>query len=529
MNKTLRQLFEMGSFRTRQVLLSAAIQILVLVFFSITLYTEVSKRANAIVLANMQASAEQFVGSARFALISAIEADRIEFLDSAMTIPDVTGSILLSSDGEPILGAGDFEADILVFNRGPLRAGHGGVIDESGSWVILLPVYSSDQAQERTAANAEELLGYYGIRASKRLISELMTELWWVFAILFGGFTFLLLLFNLWLARLILRPVDTMIRDIGAIDSDRNIEPIEVRGPRELVEVAVAVNAILSELSKQRQHLESLVEEKTADLQDQREAAEESKRVAESLLSWRSALMALHTHEMLTPVRIIVNALEAGERDLSFSEDKVTAGTVTGRLRTILAQVKRIESIVDQLNASYQLEQGLIRTQLTEGTLGQIAIPLRASYSQEAKRNNNTLRVLAEEGESIVSDLPMIEKIAANLLSNACKFTKNGNIELSLVIRDGALFISCKDDGIGIASDKLDLIFEPLRQVDMSSRRIADGMGLGLFLVKGFAEKLGGTVGVTSELGKGAHFQVVIPIGRSGAETQADRERGALS
>lgn len=110
-------------------------------------------------------------------------------------------------------------------------------------------------------------------------------------------------------------------------------------------------------------------------------------------------------------------------------------------------------------------------------------------------------------------DPDAIERIILNLLSNAIKFTsEGGSIDVSIFEKDSSAYIAVKDNGIGIPSDKLDLIFERFRQVDKSFTRNAEGSGIGLSLVKALVEMHNGSISVKSEYGKGSEFIVVLPI-----------------
>ena len=113
------------------------------------------------------------------------------------------------------------------------------------------------------------------------------------------------------------------------------------------------------------------------------------------------------------------------------------------------------------------------------------------------------------------SDWAQLEKIAGNLLSNAVKFTDaGGQVRLTLAFDASASVLSLvvSDDGIGIAPDRIEGIFDRFVQADASISRKYRGSGLGLSLVKKTAEALGGSVSVESALGRGSVFTVSIPV-----------------
>jgi signal transduction histidine kinase/ActR/RegA family two-component response regulator/HPt (histidine-containing phosphotransfer) domain-containing protein len=117
----------------------------------------------------------------------------------------------------------------------------------------------------------------------------------------------------------------------------------------------------------------------------------------------------------------------------------------------------------------------------------------------------------------LAGDGTRLHQVLLNLLSNALKFTKNGSIELRVdyQTRDGGVPLLCLqviDTGIGIASDKLDRLFQQFSQVDGSNSRHYGGSGLGLAICRKLVELMGGNLGVESEEGRGSLFWVELPL-----------------
>ena len=125
-------------------------------------------------------------------------------------------------------------------------------------------------------------------------------------------------------------------------------------------------------------------------------------------------------------------------------------------------------------------------------------------------------------------DAEKYERILLNLLSNAIKFTPKGKtIDVCLEFIKKSVKIQVKDTGIGIPKDKIDLIFERFWQVDSSLSRKAEGIGIGLSLVKNFVIALGGTIKVKSSIGKGTIFTITIPDEKK-LEEKEEIERSEL-
>ena len=108
-------------------------------------------------------------------------------------------------------------------------------------------------------------------------------------------------------------------------------------------------------------------------------------------------------------------------------------------------------------------------------------------------------------------DSVKLQKIILNILSNAIKFTdKSGKIKISVEKKIDFIVISIKDSGIGIPKDQMNFIFENFEQIDRGLSRLAEGMGMGLYLVKQLAEIQDLYLNVDSELNKGSEFKILI-------------------
>jgi signal transduction histidine kinase len=105
-----------------------------------------------------------------------------------------------------------------------------------------------------------------------------------------------------------------------------------------------------------------------------------------------------------------------------------------------------------------------------------------------------------------------LKLIVKNLVTNALKFTSAGHVTVSVSWQGESVELNVKDTGSGMAPEVLPLIFQPFWQEDTSSIRRHRGVGLGLYIVQQLVEVLGGKLVVTSEVGKGSTFRVILPI-----------------
>ena len=117
------------------------------------------------------------------------------------------------------------------------------------------------------------------------------------------------------------------------------------------------------------------------------------------------------------------------------------------------------------------------------------------------------------------TDKARVQQMVINLLSNAIKFTDSGSVTVKAERESGrgesgreTLVVSVTDTGKGIPADELPTLFDEYRQVEGSESSVQKGTGLGLSITKKFAELLGGSIGVESEIGKGSTFTVRVPV-----------------
>lgn len=127
------------------------------------------------------------------------------------------------------------------------------------------------------------------------------------------------------------------------------------------------------------------------------------------------------------------------------------------------------------------------------------------------------------------TDRRKLRLILEQLLANAIQFTERGKIAIAVSRGDDAQHIklSVADTGVGIPEEALGLIFEKFTQLDGSTTRAHDGIGLGLYLVRKFVDLLGGEVTVKSQVGVGSAFEVMLPIDGANLSTTAERSGGA--
>lgn len=508
------------SFRTRALLVSFALQTLFVAVFATAVLFIVADRGGAVLRDNLAAATSGYARNAAFVFIGSLEENRSDFLEAAIGSPDIDAAFLTDPDFELIaLTDESRRADIEKARPASGSAGGARVMNGPGYWIFYEPVVTASgegcegfSAESRPCAGERELLGYFGVIGSKEIITSLMSGA----SVVVAGAAVLLLGFIYWatnrLADRLYGPMlDLVDRTVKTADRDYR-EKLDYSGPPEVEEVARAINHLIDRAGENTDHLEEIVAEKTREEREAREQAEQARAFAEKIKEWRTELMAVNTHELLTPLRILIGELDRALDELRFLEEGRTKDGISRRLALMRAPIRRMEEIVEQVNVAMRIEEGRVDVRLTSETIEPMMKRLESLYAPEANRRRNRLTVENDVDAAIVIDHRMLETIASNLLSNACKFTRDGEIKLSAAAETGMLILACADTGMGIPEARKALIFEPLFQADMSTRRVADGLGLGLSIVKGYVERLHGRIELESGEGIGTRVFVKLPI-----------------
>ncbi|MEG0772673.1 ATP-binding protein [Clostridium sp.] len=221
------------------------------------------------------------------------------------------------------------------------------------------------------------------------------------------------------------------------------------------------------------------------------------------------------SHELKTPLNIMLSSIQLIE---NMHTDKVYCKTFknTSKYMTMMKQNSyRLLRLINNLIDITRIDAGFLKIRFGNHNIVSLIEDITLSVANYAEtRGINVIFDTEMEEKVIGCDPDSIERIILNILSNSIKFTPpGGSIFVCIFDRKDKITISVKDSGIGIPSDKIDIIFDRFRQVDTSLHRKCEGSGIGLSLVKALVvDGLKGNIYAQSESGKGTEITIDLPV-----------------
>tara|TARA_R110001592_G_scaffold292350_1_gene561793 strand:- start:6766 stop:9282 length:2517 start_codon:yes stop_codon:yes gene_type:complete len=276
------------------------------------------------------------------------------------------------------------------------------------------------------------------------------------------------------------------------------------------------------ELLIYKNNLEKLVKLRTEELDNSKEALlnlledlniqsvelEQAKIEAQSANKTKSAFLATMSHELRTPLNSIIgftSILLKGFAGPLNDEQEKQLGMVKNSGQHLLTLINDILDISKIEAGELIIENELFNYSDSIEQIVSIVNPLAD------KKNLNITITINSSPIKITSDKRRVEQVLLNLLTNAIKFTKQGEIHIEVSLQDDKILTKVIDTGIGISKEDIPNLFIPFSQLDNKLTRQQEGTGLGLSICNTLLEKLNGSIYVESKLGKGSSFCFYLP------------------
>jgi signal transduction histidine kinase/CheY-like chemotaxis protein len=254
---------------------------------------------------------------------------------------------------------------------------------------------------------------------------------------------------------------------------------------------------------------------------------QEKSRQLEEASRHKSQFLASMSHELRTPLNAIIGLTEMMVSNAPrFGTEKAAEP-----LRRVHRAGTHLLGLINQVLDLSKIEAGKLELNPTLVDLARLVDEIVGTARQLAEQNKNRLVVEAHDDlGSLMVDPMRLQQILLNLLSNACKFTKAGEVALrirKIVDEQRWIEFAVADTGIGMTAEQQAKLFEEFSQAESSTAQRYGGTGLGLAITRKLARMMGGDVTVTSEPGKGSVFTVRLPGGEATGPTQESRAHGS--
>jgi len=286
---------------------------------------------------------------------------------------------------------------------------------------------------------------------------------------------------------IILKPLDRLMVSIRQVSQGAFHVRTDIRGCREIEEIAAAFNQMAEEINRRTEALH----ERNAELQRANRA--------------KAEFLAMVGHELKAPLHSIRGYCELL---LEETDGPLTKGQRTD-LQSVLAAGNHLLSLIQ--NILRFIDSGAERIHLAPAPLGSL-LQHAANYVRPmAQAKGIAVSVTAGDMPEVVVDETKVRQVLINLLHNAVKYTKEGYVQLSAWLEEDGAYIRVQDTGPGIPPAEQDAIFEPFVRIERGENKESRGMGLGLAVVHRYVKAHDGWVKLSSEEGHGSSFTIFLP------------------
>jgi len=364
-----------------------------------------------------------------------------------------------------------------IFSEGDLALWEG-----DGKQMIWVPLFQAYDQQTLWAGRYVDPSPMSGFRQALTLR---------VLAIMFGLIVFLAILAN-WVARKIDGFNKSLMNGVRQILLEHEEVQFDWKGPKELKQLGHDLSDLAHQHIKNTQRLTAHTKE------------------LEEAYRYKSEFLANMSHELRTPLNSIILLSKF------LKEDQESGSQHQQQTQVIHEAGHELKHLIDNVLDLSKIEAGQVLLHSSWVDLSKMLHELEALMQPQfaEKKVNLILSIETNAVSRLFIDETMVRQIMKNFLSNAVKFTHDGEVVLALAESNdqNQVHLSVKDTGIGLSSDAHQHIFDAFRQADGSTTRKYGGTGLGLNISRRLAELLGGKIDLQSEPEKGSTFTLCLPI-----------------
>jgi signal transduction histidine kinase len=310
------------------------------------------------------------------------------------------------------------------------------------------------------------------------------------------------LLASFFMRQRVVRPLEALRRGVEQIGKGDLNHRLDMKSGDEIEILGDEFNKMAEHLREAYTGLERKVAERTHELTIANAKLEETSQL-------KSQFLANVNHELRTPLSAIISY---GGLVLSETEGQISQ-VQKDNLQDLLKNAERLLHLIDSLLDISTIEAGKLELRIELVEVEEIIRSTISTIESSVDKNHvHIFRHIAPSLPLVNTDRDKLRQILLNLLDNAAKFTERGEIKICASHQNGALRLEVSDTGIGIRNEDLNQVFEEFQRGGSSTIKKYRGTGLGLAIVKRLLDLLGGTIDVSSKVGKGSTFTVTLPL-----------------
>ncbi|WP_041646201.1 response regulator [Aromatoleum aromaticum] len=488
-----------------RVMLVAVLPTLVLAIVLTAFYTgsRVTDHREAHV-ARGQAFARQLAAASEYAVFSGNRESLRRLAGAMLAETDVLGVMIIDRNGDALAQSGQLDATLPL---PPRAAWTRGLVTASGTLRVIEPVlptsldlddgFDGAALDTLSGAGTPPMLGTVVVDISRAQLNARQNEL-----LVIGSAAILMVLIgSLVLAHYMSRGVTGPIRRVASAVERIGRGQFSARlsdiGGGTLRTLAEGVNQMAAKLASAHEDMSRQIADATAELRARKDEAERA------TLS-KSRFLAAASHDLRQPM----HALGLFIAELS----QHTHAPASRRLvERIAASAEAMENLLDSLLDISKLDAGVLEPHISVFPLQ----PILDRIAAEQRPRLGTQDLLLRTRPTplwVESDPVLFERIIGNLVSNAVRYTRKGHILVACRRRGERVRIEVRDNGVGIAAEAHEIIFQEFIQLDNPARSRDKGLGLGLAIVRRLTDLLGHRLAVRSRPGRGSVFAIEVPV-----------------
>ncbi|HRP97448.1 MAG TPA: hybrid sensor histidine kinase/response regulator [Rhodocyclaceae bacterium] len=461
-----------------------------------------------------RAFARQLVAASEYAVFSGNHEALQQLTAAILTEDGVIGVSILGRSGETLASSGALDARIALPD-GTLDTGHAMI--RGTTQRIIEPIRATRVNIEddltraalrfgTTADGGASTLGNVVLDLSRRHLAARRNEL-----LLTGAATVLLVLVaTLVLAVIMSRGVSGPIREVARtverIGQGRFSERVPIVGGGSLRSLAEGVNDMAAELASMHADMHRRIEAATAELRERKDEAERANLA-------KSRFLAAASHDLRQPMHALgLFISELSLRDLDAPSARL--------LEQISASARAMEDLLDSLLDISRLDAGVLEPAHRPFAL-QPVLERVVAAQRTATQTHGVSLALRPTAAWALSDQVLFERIVANLVSNAVRYSPGGRVLVACRRRAARIRLEVRDSGIGIPQAAQSVIFQEFVQLANPERARGKGLGLGLAIVRRLTDLLGHPLSLRSAPGRGSVFAIEVPASTPAAAHDA--------